>query len=475
MQMRHKFSALKIFYQRYRDAFKKVWRVRDRLDPPTRTADELAFLPAHLELVDTPLSPLPQWWARAIILFCTLALLWAILGHMDIVAVSSGKTITGGRTKIIQALEPAVIESIHVKDGQHVEAGQLLIELDTTTAKAEYQKARESLLVSRQMYARYTGLLAAIDTGKVPELVMFDGETEEKHYAEKAILLGQYKAYIAQVSTQELLIGQKEAEINTMQQEINKLVNISEIIASKAVDYKRLYNASFMSKHEWLQKEQEYIEHKSNLVIQRGRLAEYQAALKALQQELKGITVNFRMEALEKQKQAQDNTIQYEHETRKNKQRQDILSLTAPVSGMVQQLAVHTIRGIVTEAQPLLAIVPDDDVVEVEAMVENRDIGFIKVGQEAVVKIESFPYTRYGHIKGIVENISHDAIQDEKKGLIFPARIRLAKTYIIIDGTKIHLTSGMTVSAEIKTGKRRVIDYFLSPLKQYTTEGLRER
>ncbi|TQI80115.1 HlyD family type I secretion membrane fusion protein [Serratia fonticola] len=473
--MKHKISALRSFYQRYRDAFRQVWHIRDRLDPPTRTADELAFLPAHLELVDTPLSPLPQWGARAIILLCTLALLWAILGHMDIVAVSGGKTLTGGRTKIIQALEPSVIESIHVKDGQHVDVGQLLIKLDATTAKAEFQKARESLIASQQAYARYSALLTAVETGKVPALAAVDGETPAQHYAEEIILQGQYHAFAAQVGTKEKSIAQKEAEINTIQQEINKLMGISEIIASKAADYKRLYNENFMSRHEWLQKEQEYIEHKSNLSIQRSRLVEYQAALKALQQELDSITAQFRSDALEKQKQAQDNAIQYEHETRKNKQRQDILSLTAPVSGMVQQLAVHTVRGIVTEAQPLLAIVPDDDIVEVEAMVENRDIGFVEVGQEAVVKIESFPYTRYGHIKGIVENVSHDAIQDEKKGLIFPARIRLAETYLMIDGKKIHLTSGMAVSVEIKTGKRRVIDYFLSPLKQYSTEGLRER
>ncbi len=160
---------------------------------------------------------------------------------------------------------------------------------------------------------------------------------------------------------------------------------------------------------------------------------------------------------------------------KKNRQREAILNLTAPVTGVVQQLVIHTVGGVVTEAQPLMAIVPSDETIEVEAMVENKDIGFIEPGQVAVIKLETFPYTRYGYVEGIVENVSYDAVQDEQRGLIFPARIRLNKTFFTIDGVKVHLTSGMSVTAEIKTGKRRVIDYFLSPLREYKDEGLRER
>ena len=236
-----------------------------------------------------------------------------------------------------------------------------------------------------------------------------------------------------------------------------------------------LYEENFMSKHAWLQKEQERIEQQSDLSMQRSRLNELQAALKGQRQELETLTAQLRSDSLEKQKQAQDSVTQYEQETKKNKQRQDIMNLTAPVSGLVQQLAIHTVGGVVTEAQPLLAIVPDNETVEVEAMVENKDIGFVRVGQTAVVKIESFPYTRYGNIEGIVESVSHDAVQDEQRGLIFPARVRLKQTYLVVDGVKVNLTSGMAVSAEIKTGKRRVIDYFLSPLREYSKEGLRER
>jgi len=136
---------------------------------------------------------------------------------------------------------------------------------------------------------------------------------------------------------------------------------------------------------------------------------------------------------------------------------------------------VHTVGGVVTEAQPLLAIVPDKEMLEVEAMVQNKDIGFVRVGQPVTVKVESFPYTRYGYLEGKVESISHDALQDEKRGLVYQARVRLPKTWLLIDGTRVNLTAGMVVSAEIKTGQRQVMDYFLSPLKSNMENSLTER
>ncbi|KEY60898.1 HlyD family type I secretion periplasmic adaptor subunit [Serratia sp. DD3] len=473
--MNHGREAFSNFWLRYKQAFKQIWQIRDQLDPPDRTADERDFLPAHLELVETPVSPTPRWSMRLIISFAGIALLWAILGQMDIVAVATGKTITNGRTKVIQPLVPGVVESIHVSDGQYVTAGQLLIKLDAVAANADYQQAKELLEIATLMKTRYSAFLAAIESGERPKILPLAGLTEAQRYNEENLLLGMYKAYLAKIETQKMLIMQKRVEINTVRQQVNKLVNTSKIADSRATDYQSLYDEKFISKHDWLQKEQERIEQKSDLSIQHSRITELEAALNSQTQELVSIIAQYRNDALEKQKQAQDNIIQYQQEVRKSQQRQEILTLVAPVSGTVQQLAIHTVGGVVTEAQALMAIVPENETVEVEAMVENKDIGFVKVGQEAAVKIESFPYTRHGYIEGIVASISHDAVQDEKRGLIFPARVRLKQTYLMVEGEQINLTSGMSVFAEIKTGKRRVIDYFLSPLREYSSEGLRER
>ena len=127
-----------------------------------------------------------------------------------------------------------------------------------------------------------------------------------------------------------------------------------------------------------------------------------------------------------------------------------------------------------TPAQDLLAVVPLE-ALEVEATILNKDIGFVHPGQPVTVKIESFPYTRYGYLTGKVISVSHDAAQDENLGLVFPARIRLEESTLDIDGVVVSMSAGMTLSAEIKTGKRRVIDFLLSPLRQHGAEALRER
>jgi hemolysin D len=152
-----------------------------------------------------------------------------------------------------------------------------------------------------------------------------------------------------------------------------------------------------------------------------------------------------------------------------------LMRLTAPVGGTVQQLAVHTVGGVVTPAQALLVIVPGDNPLEIEAFVENKDIGFVRAGQMAEVKVETFPFTKYGTLHGKVMQVSSDAIQDEKRGLVYAARVKLEKTTLKVDGKTVNLTPGMAVTVEIKTGKRRVIEYFLSPLMQYGDESLRER
>ena len=151
------------------------------------------------------------------------------------------------------------------------------------------------------------------------------------------------------------------------------------------------------------------------------------------------------------------------------------MRLTAPVGGTVQQLAVHTVGGVVTPAQPLMVIVPRDKVLEVEAMLPNKDIGFVNPGQDAEVKVETFPFTKYGTIHGTVTQVSSDAIQDEKLGLVYSTRVKLARDTIQVESKAVRLSPGMAVTIEVKTGTRRVIEYFLSPLMQYGDESLRER
>jgi len=147
----------------------------------------------------------------------------------------------------------------------------------------------------------------------------------------------------------------------------------------------------------------------------------------------------------------------------------------APVDGTVQQLTVHTVGGVVPAAQPLMQIVPQENIVEVEAFLKNKDVGFISIAQEARVKIDAFDYTRYGTVNGSVKHVSQDAMEDEQQGLMYSANIMLDNSDIVIDGKTVPLTAGMAVNVEIKTGTRRIIAYVLSPLMRHQREALHER
>lgn len=473
--MRHLLSAAKEFLLRYGQVFKAAWSVRATLDPPKRTEDELAFLPAHLELTDTPISPTSRWIMRTIIAFFCVALVWAIFGKLEIVAVAPGKTVVSSRTKIIQPADTAVVKRILVRDGQTVKKGDLLIELDSTGTGADFAKAGDALVNARLAELRLDALTQAFNAGHAPRLIPDVTLPQTRFASEQDLASSQFNAY--QANRQSLLaaISQREAELQTVQSMIGPLEETAKISKSRSEDYAKLLEGNYVGRHDYLLREQERIAAERDLASQRSRLQETRSALNGSREQLSVLTAETKQQALDGLRQAREQMQQFAPEVAKTGQRDQLMLLHAPVSGTVQQLAIHTVGGVVTPAQALLAVVPSDEVLEVEATVLNKDIGFVRPGQRATVKVESFPYTRYGYLEGTVESVSHDAAQDEKMGLIFPARVRLTDASLVIDGVKVVLTPGMTLSVEIKTGKRRVIDYLLSPLKQHSHEALRER
>lgn len=473
--MKHVFQALGEFAARYARIFKAAWAVRATLDPPPRSSDELAFLPAHLELTDTPVSPTARWTMRLIMALFVVALLWATFGQLDIVAVAAGKTVAGDRTKIIQPMEVSVVHRILVHDGQTVRRGQLLIELDSTAAAADYEKAGEALTAAKLAEVRLSALATALDTGKPPRLAANPGLPAARYAAEQQLATSQFAAFEARRGNLQAAITQRQAELQTTQAMIAPLAENAQITEARASDYAALVKNQYVGRHDYLQREQERIAAERDLTTQRDRLGELRAALTGAREELAVQVTETRRQTLDDLRQAREQIAQFAPEVSKTGDRDRLMQLRAPVDGTVQQLAVHTVGGVVTPAQALLSVVPSEDSLEVEATVLNKDIGFVKPGQRASVKIDSFPYTRYGYIEGTVVSVSHDAAQDEKQGLVFPSRVKLQQAALVIDGVRVRLTPGMSLSVEIKTGRRRVIDYLLSPLQQHTGESLRER
>lgn len=473
--MKHILQGVGDFFTRYTAVFRSAWAVRDRLEPPKRSRDELAFLPAHLELTDTPVSPAPRWAMRVIIAFFCVALLWACFGKLDIVAVASGKTVVSSRTKIVQPAETAVVRRILVRDGQAVRKGQLLIELDATATGAELEQASEGLVNARLKALRLDALVGAIGSGEPPVLQPTPDLPEFRLTAEQALVTSQFDSFRARHRGLTATIAQRQAELHTLEATIRPLEESARIARTRAEDYARLLDGKYVGRHDYLAREQERIAAERDLATQKNRVQELASAISAARGELRVLVAETHQQALDGLREARELMAQMTSEVSKTNQRNHQMELRAPVKGTVQQLAVHTVGGVVTPAQPLLVVVPSDETLEVEATVLNKDIGFVRPGQAVTIKVESFPYTRYGYLTGTVASVSHDAAQDEQLGLVFPARVKVDDPRLMVDGTLITLGAGMSLGLEIKTGKRRVIDYVLGPLHRHRAEAFKER
>jgi hemolysin D len=461
--------------KRYSAAFGVAWQHRAEMESVQRLPYEAQFLPAALSLQETPVSPAPRIAIWLLIGFAALTLIWSIFGHIDVVATAQGKIVPNGRTKTIQPFETATVKAIHVVDGQTVKVGDVLIELDATSAQADKDRIISDLAMARLQEQRGKALLVALETGKLP-ILQPPADIENAQFEEaQRLLSGHYHEYIAKRKRIESEIAMREAELRSTQELVHKLEQTLPIAKQRADDLKEMVDLRYVTRHDYLERKQINIEQQADLANQRSRLNEIQAAIHEANGQSTAMTAETRRMSLDSITEGQQKAATQEQELKKAETHSRLMQLTAPVAGTVQELAVHTVGGVVTPAQPVLLIVPQDNPLEVEAFVENKDIGFVKQGQEAEVKVETFQYTKYGTIHAKVTSVSHDATNDEKKGLIYSTRVKMDRATINVDGTEVNLSPGMAVSVEIKTGKRRVIEYFLNPLLQYKHESLTER
>lgn len=470
-------SAARALLGRYRRVWRQAWRHRRALEAPPRLPHEVQFLPAALALQEQPVHPAPRYIQWTILAFAALALLWACLGEIDVVATASGKIVPSGKSKIIQPSEVAVVKAIHVRDGQTVKAGELLVELDAQITAADVERLKSDLLAAQVDNARAATLLEAIQANQEPSSLAarLPQASPEQRLAAQRWLQGQYLELRSTLDQAKAEIEQREAEIRSTKASIASLQPAIAITRQLASDYKTLLDEQFMTRPVYLEKEQQRLDQERELAVLQVRIAELMAARKAAESRHASVLAETRRAMLDLQHESGQRAAALTQELKKAEQRNRLMALTAPVDGTVQQLAIHTQGGVVTAAQPLMVIVPSDAPVEVEALLENKDIGFVHPGQEVEIKVETFTFTKYGVVHGTVVSISNDAIEDEKLGLVYSARIQLEEKHIRVNDQDIALSPGMVIRAEVKTDKRKVIDYFLSPLMKYQDESLSER
>ena len=447
----------------------------------SRSRAELAFLPAALEIIETPPSPIGRAITITVVTLTCLAVTWASLGTVDIVSIAPGKIIPTGRTKLVQPLEPGIVGAIHVRDGQRVRAGDVLIELDPTVSTAELGRLAGDLAAAQLDGARLRAALAAGAPAFRPPADATAAQAELHH----GLLASQRQEQEAKLASIDRQKKQKEAELATLAAMIEKLETTMPLIQHRVSVRKHLSERELGSRLQYLADLQELTSQQQEVLVLRSRGTETEAALSAIDETRARTVAEYRRSLFEELARADQKVTGLQQEVVKAKQKAHQQQLTAPVDGTVHQLAVHTVGGVVTAAQPLLAVVPADSELEVEAIVPNREVGFLRAGQEAEIKVDAFNFTRYGLITGQVLAISSDAVARDSaprsetrtaaSELEYVARISLNRGNMARGDGALTLSPGMTVTVEIKTGARTVMDYLLSPLGRYRHESLRER
>lgn len=450
-----------------------------------RSNEELEFLPAALEIQETPPLPMGRYILWAIMVFFLIAIIWATICEVDIVGVAQGKIIPNGNVKIIQPLETGVVRKIYVEEGQHVEAGTPLLELDATLTGADQKSVREQQLAQKLERAR---LLTIIDTLNNSSADTENQKQNPDYFAElndmasksqilrqQQRVIKQLQEYRAQIAALEDEKQQRVADRDAISERIQQLNSTIPLITERAGSLADLLKKKMVPRVDWLELEQQRIEQVKERDVQKSNLLSVNANIANIEQRLKVQKADFESQILTELADTENKIAAYGQDLVKAEKRVTLQKLVAPVAGAVQQLEVHTIGGVVTPAQELMHIVPEQDGIEVEAWVQNKDIGFVEEGQPAVVKVETFPFTKYGKIDAEVMNVSNDATPDEHMGLVYAMRVKMHQTTMKVKEKIVNLTPGMAVTVEVNMGKRRLIEYLLTPLLRYKDESVRER
>ena len=470
-------------------------------------ADERAFLPAALEIIETPASPVGRAIGGLIAAAAVTAVLWACFSQIDIIVTAPGRIIPVGQTKIVQPFQAGIVQAIDVADGDHVQAGQALIILDPTSAQADARRVAQDLLSLELDRARLGGLRAVLASGAAPVLVDIPaGATQGQIDATNAQMQAQALEEAGKLADLDQQIAEKQSEAAQAVASVAKVVTDKPFLSQVAGMRTTLLQDKVGSKLDWLNAEQQLADTRPDVELAQAQQQAALASVAALQQQRAETQGEYAAGVLNDLEQADQKISESSQDLVKANQVVKLTTLRAPISGTVQQLIMHTIGGIVTPAEALLTIVPDNQQLTVEASIQNQDIGFVHVGQEAQVKVGAFDSTRFGAIKGTVVSISHDVVdqmpnqppQDDgytqgaeqagpaqngsQNGANAPpqepeyvAHIVLAQTYIGTDAGPVELQPGMAVTADVKTGRRRVISYLLSPFAHQIEEAGRER
>lgn len=439
-----------------------------------QVSSETEFLPAALEVVERPVSPTGRAtsWVLLGLLVATLA--WLILGKIDVVASAPGKVLPSGSIKIVQSAGSGVVSAIHVADGDQVKKGQVLIDLDLTLSSAELEQAKKALLGADLDVARNRALGDAL-AGQGLHFVPPDGTPSDIAATQQKLIAAQFAEVNSTIAGYSAARSSALADAQAADAQRRKLDATLPILDHELDAMNRLDAQGYAPGLRLLELQRQRRSEQGDRDVAEAQHTRALSESRRLAAQMMQTRDQARRQALADLARAESEAIQKREEVTKAIRRKGLKRLLSPDNGTVQQLAVHTIGGVIEPARTLMVIVPAHGQIEVEARVLNKDIGFIREGQSAAVKFEAYPFARYGTVSGKVVSLSRDAVADSKLGATYVARIRLDRATIVVDGKPVPLSSGLAVTADIRTGSRRIISWLLSPIQTSVSQAGRER
>lgn len=449
------------------------------------TREEREFLSPVLEVLETPPSPLGRWIIYCIVAFFLVTLGWAIVGRTETVITALGRLTPSGYVKIIQSVDGGIIKKIYVQDGDKVSKGDSILEFSASEIKTAYKNAQTEYEKSHNEFGYYQAYLKILEqydtTRKKYTMDTIQALLNTLHMGQKPLyaqrLYAEVYAYMSRMDTFKAQQNQATIELDITQHKIQSLNEKHKLWDIVYQAEKKLYDKNLTSTYKFEEIKQKGLEIQKAIAIEKLALENIHAKIDTIENQMNTLQKSTKSNvtnAFLKHKNVRDMAKEALQLQQKQLDRNTIRS---PISGTIEQLQVHSIDGVLKPAQAIASIVPDSMDLVAQGYVLNKDIGFVRMGQTVRVKIDSFPFTKYGYLTGVVSFISSDTMEHKVLGHVYKVDIALDKQYLKHKNqdTHIPLTSGMTLSMEIKTGKRRIIEYILSPLVKTMDESFKER
>ncbi len=429
--------------------------------------DKSRFKPHLVEIEDEPISPLGRKILWTILIFMAIAVAWLFIGKTDVVISARSEAIPIGNVKTLQSLIGGSVKKIFVKEGDSISKGAPLIEIDPTVEETNIEAKRRTLTIleleTKKLESLIHGREFLTDPNIDPNIT--------------GIIEGMYRS-------EKEMISEERARIDEQINQVNEEINAIKVDKNRAYglynmglkEQKRLKTVlDIIAKDEYYKVQKENLSLKNEMNRKSYEIRRLKEQLNEFQRQKTLVVKNFQSKLYNNltQKQKELLALKSEIDTIDFKKQKQVI--TSSVDGIVGKIAINTIGAVVSPAEKLMTIIPKDVPIQLKSIVANKDIGFIHLGMDVAIKIDTFSYQRYGFLDGKVKRISSNAIMDEKLGLVYEVFVELQQTYLMVEEEKRYILPGMSATAELKVGERRIIEFFIYPLTQYYDEGISVR